>query len=113
MAQTQTAPEVNLGDVLRQVAREKEIDYDRWVQALEDAMASAAKKQHRIKEPVRAHFDRETGYPMAWYFHMLSSKSVPHWVADCVVEDSLSGYGYLPQCDVNVVRGWLHRPYSV
>ena len=50
---------------------------------------------------------------MAWYFHMLSSKSVPHWVADCVVEDSLSGSGYLPQCDVNVVRGWLHRPYSV
>ena len=24
-------------------------------------MASAAKKQHRIKEPVRAHLDRETG----------------------------------------------------
>ncbi len=57
MAQTQAAPEINLGDVLRQVAREKEIDYERWVQALEDAMASAAKKQHRIKEPVRAHVE--------------------------------------------------------
>ena len=42
MAQTQTAPEVNLGDVLRQVAREKEIDYERWVQALEDATAALA-----------------------------------------------------------------------
>ena len=61
MAQTQAAPEVNLGDVLRQVAREKEIDYERWVQALEDAMASAAKKQHRIKEPVRAHWNPESG----------------------------------------------------
>jgi N utilization substance protein A len=60
MAQAQTA-EVNLNDILRQVAREKDIDLERWIAALEDAMASAAKKQHRIKEPVRAHLDRETG----------------------------------------------------
>ena len=59
------------------------------------------------------HFDRETGYPMAWYFHMLSSKAVPHWVADSVVADAQAGFAYLPQRDVDVVRGWLHRPYSV
>jgi hypothetical protein len=59
------------------------------------------------------HFDREAGYPMAWYFHMLSSKAVPHWVAQTVVEDSLAGFAYLPQRDVDVVRGWLHRPYTV
>ncbi len=59
------------------------------------------------------HFDREAGYPMAWYFHMLSTKAVPHWVAQTVVEDSLAGFAYLPQRDVEVVRGWLHRPYSV
>ena len=58
-------------------------------------------------------FDREAGYPMAWYFHMLSSKAIPHWVAQTVVEDSLAGFAYLPQRDVDVVRGWLHRPYSV
>jgi N utilization substance protein A len=52
---------VNLNDILRQVAREKDIDLERWIGALEDAMASAAKKQHRIKEPVRARLDRETG----------------------------------------------------
>ncbi|MEM8964507.1 MAG: transcription termination factor NusA [Acidobacteriota bacterium] len=46
--------------VLQAVAREKSIELDRWVSALEDAMASAAKKQHRIKEPVRAQFDAET-----------------------------------------------------
>jgi N utilization substance protein A len=50
-----------LNEILRQVAREKDIDLERWIAALEDAMASAAKKQHRIKEPVRAHLDRETG----------------------------------------------------
>ena len=60
MPQTQTQ-EVNLAEVLKQVAREKEIDFERWVAALEDAMASAAKKQHRIKEPVRSHFNRESG----------------------------------------------------
>jgi N utilization substance protein A len=60
MPQAQTA-EVNLNEILRQVAREKDIDLERWISALEDAMASAAKKQHRIKEPVRAILDRETG----------------------------------------------------
>ncbi len=60
-----------------------------------------------------ARFDREAGYPMAWYFHMLGTRSVPHRVAQTVVEDSLAGFAYLPQRDVDVVRGWLHRPYSV
>lgn len=59
------------------------------------------------------HFDREAGYPMAWYFHMLTSKAVPHWVAQTVVEDALAGFAYLPQRDVDVVRSWLHRPYSL
>jgi N utilization substance protein A len=60
MAQVQTQ-ELDLTEILQQVAREKEIDLDRWVSALEDAMASAAKKQHRLKEPVRSTFNRETG----------------------------------------------------
>jgi transcription termination/antitermination protein NusA len=60
MPQAQTS-EVNLNEILRQVAREKDIDLERWIAALEDAMASAAKKQHHIKEPVRSHLDRETG----------------------------------------------------
>ena len=60
-----------------------------------------------------AHFDRAAGYPLAWYFHMLSSKAVPHWVAQTVVEDALAGFAYLPQRDVDVVRSWLHRPYAV
>lgn len=59
------------------------------------------------------HFDREAGYPMAWYFHMLTTKAVPHWVAQTVVEDALGGLAYLPQKDVDVVRSWLHRPYAV
>ncbi len=60
MPQAQTT-EINVNEILRQVAREKDIDLERWIAALEDAMASAAKKQHRIKEPVRAHLDRDSG----------------------------------------------------
>ena len=60
MAQTAT-PQFNLNEILEQVAREKDIDIDHWIAALEDAMASAAKKQHRIKAPVRSTLDRETG----------------------------------------------------
>lgn len=58
-------------------------------------------------------FDRAAGYPMAWYFHMLSSKAVPHWVAQTVVEDMLGGFAYLPHKDFEVVRRWLHQPYGL
>ncbi len=60
MAQAQ-APDIDVMQVIQQVAREKNIEMDRWISAIEDAMASAAKKQHHIKEPVRAQFDPETG----------------------------------------------------
>ncbi|MDR2032882.1 MAG: hypothetical protein LBP86_11715 [Azoarcus sp.] len=58
-------------------------------------------------------FDHSAGYPFAWFFHMLTTKTVPHRVAQTVVEDALNGFAYLPQRDVNVVRNWLHRPYAV
>ncbi len=83
MAQAQTA-DINLGEVLRQVAREKDIEYDRWVAALEDAMASAAKKQHRIKEPVRAHWNPESGK-----FEAYIVKKVVETVEDAAAEWTL------------------------
>ena len=50
---------------------------------------------------------------MAWYFHMLTTKSVPYWVAQSAVEDALGGFAYLPQKDVDTIRHWLHHPYTV
>ncbi|MCZ7651023.1 MAG: transcription termination factor NusA [Thermoanaerobaculia bacterium] len=84
MAQQAQTPEINLTEMLRQAAREKDIDFERWVAALEDAMASAAKKQHRIKEPVRAHMDRETGK-----FEAFIVKQVVEEVVDPVAEWSV------------------------
>ncbi|MFC5301630.1 hypothetical protein [Azospira restricta] len=57
-------------------------------------------------------FDRAAGYPMAWFFHLLTTKAVPQWAAQAVVEDALAGFAYLPQRDVDTVRDWLHAPYS-
>ena len=57
-------------------------------------------------------FDRQTGYPFAWYFHMLTTKAVPHWVANTVIEDNLSGFSYLPDRDLAVLRDWLHQGYG-
>jgi hypothetical protein len=57
-------------------------------------------------------FDRQAGHPMAWFFHMLTTKAVPHAVAAAVIDDSQSGFSYLPERDVQVVKNWLHRPYG-
>lgn len=64
-------------------------------------------------------FDRQLGYPMAWFFDLLarrgalgSSKQVHHAVATAIMEDFQEGFSYLPERDVQVVRDWLHRPYG-
>ena len=50
---------------------------------------------------------------MAWYFHMLVTHAVPHWVAQTIIEDAQAGFEYLPERDLAVVRDWLHRPYAL
>jgi hypothetical protein len=57
-------------------------------------------------------FDREAGHPMAWFFHMLTTKAVPHAVATAVVEDMQAGFSYLPERDLDIVKEWLFRPYG-
>lgn len=57
-------------------------------------------------------FDRTMGYPMAWFFHMMTTKVVPHAVANAVIDDVMAGFSYLPERDVKVIRDWLHRPYG-
>jgi hypothetical protein len=61
-------------------------------------------------------FDRAVGYPMAWYFNLLATKSgkgaVPHWVPAALASDAAAGFSYLPERDLDVVKRWLHKPYA-
>lgn len=79
---------------------------------LPDFTASTGQSGLGLNESLSA-FDRALGYPMAWYFHMITSRAIPHWVAQSVVEDSLAGFAYLPARDLAIVRNWLHQPYAV
>ncbi|TCS61748.1 hypothetical protein [Varunaivibrio sulfuroxidans] len=56
-------------------------------------------------------FDREVGYPMAWYFFMLTSNKKLHTVAQAVHDDLMGAYDYLPAQDVKILNGWAHDPY--
>lgn len=57
-------------------------------------------------------YDKAAGYPMAWFFHMLTLKSVPHALASAVIDDVQSGFHYLPDRDASIVKDWLHHPYG-
>lgn len=51
----------NLGKDIRALAHEKAIDVERVFSALEDALATAAKKYYRTREPIETVLDREAG----------------------------------------------------
>ncbi|MEJ2591625.1 MAG: hypothetical protein P8178_09540 [Candidatus Thiodiazotropha sp.] len=58
-------------------------------------------------------YDREVGYPFAWYFHMLASKAENYSLAQAVLRDLMGAYDYLPARDLKVLREWEKRPYGV
>ncbi len=51
----------NVGRDIRALAHEKAIDVERVFSALEDALATAAKKYYKTREPIETVMDRETG----------------------------------------------------
>jgi len=57
-------------------------------------------------------YDKAVGYPMAWFFHMLTTRSAPHALANAVIDDVQAGFHYLPDRDVEVVKEWLYKPYG-
>lgn len=58
-------------------------------------------------------FDREVGYPFAWYFHMLTNRKVSHKLAEAVHADLMGAYAYLPARDLRVLRDWYQEPYGM
>lgn len=58
-------------------------------------------------------FDRRTGYPFAWFFHMLTHRRVSYGLAEAVHADLMGAFDYLPARDLAVLRDWYNAPYSV
>lgn len=57
--------------------------------------------------------DRQLGYPMAWYFLMLSRKKVSPRIAEAIHNDLQGAYAYLPARDLKILNEWIAAPYSV
>ncbi len=58
-------------------------------------------------------YDRQVGYPFAWFFNMLASKAENYSLAQAVLRDQMGAYDYLPVRDLKVLREWEKRPYGV
>ncbi len=58
-------------------------------------------------------FDRDIGYPMAWYFFMLSHSEVPHQLAEAIHNDLMGAYDYLPAKDLKILNDWYVKPYGI
>jgi len=71
--------------------------------------------EHRGSELARlVHgFDHTIGYPMAWYFFMLSHSEVPHQLAEAIHKDLMGAYDYLPARDLKVLKDWSEKPYGI
>ncbi|NOT10316.1 MAG: hypothetical protein HOP23_00525 [Methylococcaceae bacterium] len=58
-------------------------------------------------------FDRQAGYPFAWFFYMVKGKLVPPQCGVAVFKDISGEFSYLPERDVAVLKDWVNTPYSV
>ncbi|MCB1907632.1 MAG: hypothetical protein KDH15_09705 [Rhodocyclaceae bacterium] len=56
-------------------------------------------------------YDRQAGYPMAWFFDMVAGRGVPDTIARAVFEQWQAGYRYLPERDASCVADYCRRPY--
>lgn len=58
-------------------------------------------------------FDRQVGYPFAWFFYMLKGKLVSPENGAAVFKDISKDFAYLPERDAAVLKKWVNSPYSV
>lgn len=58
-------------------------------------------------------FDRQAGYPFAWFFYMVKGKLVSPHSGVAVFKDISGDFSYLPERDVAVLKDWINTPYSV
>lgn len=72
----------------------------------------AGKKGNALSQ-VLSRFDRQAGYPFAWFFYMLKGKLVSSHCAESVYRDIAGDFAYLPERDAAVLRDWITNPYNI
>jgi transcription termination/antitermination protein NusA len=73
-------------EALRAASRDKDIEYDRLVAALEEAIATAARKVYKVRE-VAARFDTKSGELTAWTPYRIVEEKTKPAVPDVPVID--------------------------
>jgi len=58
-------------------------------------------------------FDRQAGYPMAWYFYLLKGIGVTAHCGVAVYKDLSGEFSYLPERDAAILNDWIASPYSI
>lgn len=76
---------------------------------LEDLVGKHGNTLHNVL----ARFDRQAGYPFAWYFYMVKGKLVSTHNGEAVYRDISGDFAYLPERDEAVLRDWIASPYNV
>lgn len=75
---------IEMLDALKAASRDKEIDLERLVSALEEAVATAARKVYKVRE-ITARFDPATGELTAWTpYRIVEQKTKPEVVAPAI-----------------------------
>jgi N utilization substance protein A len=77
---------IEMLDALKAASRDKDIELDRLVSALEEAVATAARKVYKVRE-ITARFDPATGGLTAWTpFRIVEQKTKPEIPATPVID---------------------------
>jgi hypothetical protein len=76
-------------------------------------METHAGKKGTALQAALGHFDKQAGFPFAWFFYMAAKLYVPPILGDAVYKDLDSDFAYLPHRDATVLREWVADPYFV
>ena len=76
-------------------------------------MESSTGRKGTALQSALSHFDKQAGFPFAWFFYMAAKLYVPPVLGDAVYKDLDSDFAYLPFRDATVLREWVADPYFV
>lgn len=73
----------------------------------------AGRHRRQERQHPQTRFDRQAGYPFAWFFYMLKGQLVPAQTGVAVFQDISGDFAYLPARDAAVLQDWMEMPYNV